>query len=414
MNLAIQKRNEQLERWRQNEAQIEFENAVNDSVPSYRRSMNSSENALGNDSDQCISPTVEELEEKNFKYCNEPFGDDSARYFGNKSQLPCNNISDTDSDDEDPDNTRNGFYRDRGFLTYRFNFKSMMEKEHLKSVSPKLKSSQKSNVKRIDCDVRVRFSASTLFAAACSNGDIEECSRLLENDLVDIDSATHDGLTGLHEAVIAGNFTMVEYLLGKGANINCCDNEGWTPLHAAASLNQLDIVKYLLEQGADSTIVNCENLLAIDLARNEQVKNVLKTYLKGYDIDSLRGQEEQLINADIDKWIETGHFDGRSHPMTKATVLHVIAAKGYVNLMSRILSSRILRNQIDIDARDSEGFTPLLAASFWSQDKIVQLLIEHGADISAKANDGYSISSSVSNRYHFISFCKHIKSMILR
>lgn len=244
--------------------------------------------------------------------------------------------------------------------------------------------------------LQVKFSDDTLFLNACAIGDIEECQRLLKDKKVDINVTTGDGLTGLHEAVICGHIKMVEFLISQEANVNCCDSEGWTPLHAAASLGQVQMVEILLDQGADATIINCENLLAYDLARNDQVQRIIGEHLQGLDIDYLRSQEERAIEKDIDRWIQTGHYDERSHPVTNATVLHVLAAKGYTKLMKQILETPNLKRQINLEAQDNEGYTPLLAASFWDQTEIVELLIEHGANIFAQANNGYKISSIVS------------------
>lgn len=249
---------------------------------------------------------------------------------------------------------------------------------------------------RLNCDLQVKFSNPTLFLAACANGDLIECERLLDEQAVNIEVTTGDGLTGLHEAAICGNIELIEYLINRGANIDCRDNEGWTPLHAAASLGQDKIVEYLLEHGADATIVNCENLLAYDLARNERVRELIGNYLRDFDIDYLRTQEERAIQKDIERWIKTGHYDERSHPITNATVLHVLAAKGHMALLKQILETPSLKKQINLEAKDNEGFTPLLAASFWSQKEVVELLIDHGANIFAQANNGYKISSIVS------------------
>lgn len=39
---------------------------------------------------------------------------------------------------------------------------------------------------------------------------------------------------------------MVEFLVEKGADINCGDNEGWTPLHATASCGFISIAKLVI------------------------------------------------------------------------------------------------------------------------------------------------------------------------
>lgn len=324
MNLALQKRNEQLERWRQNEASVELtqQQATVEANPSIQQTSFRSSIDVSNN-----------INESNLIEINCPSSP--------------------------------------------------------KTTTPRRRAKSNS-------DLQVKFSNSILFLTAAANGDLSECQRLINEKLVDINVTTSDGLTGLHEAAICGNAQLVEYLIQQNANINCCDNEGWTPLHAAASLGHAKIVKILLDYGADATIVNCENFLALDLARNEQVESIIGEYLEGIDIDYLRSQEERAIQKDIERWIKTGHYDERSHPVTNATVLHVLAAKGHLNLMKQTLESPILKKQIDLEARDNEGFTPLLAASFWSQREIVELLIEHGANIFAQANSGYKISSIVS------------------
>lgn len=332
MNLALQKRLEQLERWKQNEADVELSQRQ-DSDLSIHQAINLTKTSATS------SPT---LSRRNIRTNNDNFTTSS----GGQTTIT----------------------KSRG-----------------------LKKQNRSNRQ-----LQVKFSNSTLFLTACANGDLAECERLLGDNLVDIDVTTGDGLTGLHEAAICGNAQLVEYLIEQGANINCCDNEGWTPLHAAASLGQVKIVQILLDCGADATIVNCDNFLAYDLARNDQVQALIGEHLQDIDIDYLRSQEERAIKKDIERWIKTGHYEERSHPVTNATVLHVLAAKGHVDLMREILESPTLKKQINLEAKDNEGFTPLLAASFWSQKEIVELLIEHGANIFAQANSGYKISSIVS------------------
>lgn len=339
MNLALQKRHEQLERWRQNEANAE----------SLHQSRSDDNSQLETNYPETKRETSSSTSSQSYKSRN----------------LNSNPEARISRSNDDHDNS-------------------------------KYTKTNKDKKNRSSGDLQVKFSNSTLFLTACANGDINECDRLINDNQVHIDATTSDGLTGLHEAAICGNAQMVEYLIKKGANVNCCDNEGWTPLHAASSLGQVKVVEILLNYNADATIVNCENLLAYDLARNDQVQTLIGEHLQGVDIDFLRSQEERAIQQDIERWLQTGHYDERSHPVTNATVLHVLAAKGHLKLLKQILESPVLKKQINLEAKDNEGFTPLLAASFWSQMDIVELLIEHGCNIFAQANNGYKISSIVS------------------
>lgn len=380
MNLALQKRHEQLERWRQNEANAEL-------LEKQQRALDASNNK---NRSALRSPTVHSVNRRTRNNNSNNNNNRSISFNQNSGSFDGNiNDHDTRQSISSPTSSSN---KNSITTSSRLN-------KHNKSINSFDSASLDENY--LSSSSKVKFTNSTLFLNACANGDLDECKRMIEAKVVDINVTTCDGLTGLHEAAICGNCEMVEYLLQQGANINCCDNEGWTPLHAAASLGQTKIVELLLSHQADVTIVNCENFLAYDLARTDEVRELMHEHLKDYDIDQLRRQEELLIERDIERWIKTGHYEERSHPITQATVLHVLAAKGYAELMKRILETPVLKKQVDLEAKDSEGFTPLLAASFWNQTEIVELLIEHGANIFAQANSGYKISSIVSIKPFF-------------
>lgn len=80
--------------------------------------------------------------------------------------------------------------------------------------------------------------------------------------------------------------------------------------------------------------------------------------------------------------------DDKVHPRTGATILHVAAAKGYIDVLSGILNNKILRSQIDINAKDNENWTPLAAACYWQHPCAVQLLLLHGADVNVETISG--------------------------
>jgi len=156
---------------------------------------------------------------------------------------------------------------------------------------------------------KIKFSNSTLFLASCASNDYEECKRLLENNLVNINCTNVDGLTALHQACIDDNIEMVQFLLDHGADINCCDNEGWTPLHATASCGHASIAKLLLDREADLTIVNNDGELAQDIADNVVIREMINSKLKDwnvFDVESLRKQEELCMLKDLNEWIRTG------------------------------------------------------------------------------------------------------------
>ena len=54
----------------------------------------------------------------------------------------------------------------------------------------------------------------------------------------------------LHEAARLGDLDVVEYLIGKGADVNAKNSYGWTPLHEAAWQGRKAVTTLLRAAGA--------------------------------------------------------------------------------------------------------------------------------------------------------------------
>ncbi|XP_072242071.1 protein phosphatase 1 regulatory subunit 12A isoform X2 [Leuresthes tenuis] len=225
---------------------------------------------------------------------------------------------------------------------------------------------------------KVRFAQGAVFMAACSAGDREEVAALLRQG-ADINHANVDGLTALHQACIDENAEMVQFLVESGSDVNRGDNEGWTPLHAAASCGFIQIAKYLLEHGAHVGAVNSEGELPLDVATEDAMERLLKAEIKkqGIDVDKARKEEERIMLQDAMAVLEGGGTL-TPHPNTKATALHVAAAKGYIEVLKVLLQCGV-----DVDSRDTDGWTPLHAAAHWGQEEVCTLLADNMCDMGA-------------------------------
>ncbi|XP_008410326.1 protein phosphatase 1 regulatory subunit 12A isoform X1 [Poecilia reticulata] len=230
---------------------------------------------------------------------------------------------------------------------------------------------------------KVQFAQGAVFMAACSAGDREEVAALLRQG-ADINHANVDGLTALHQACIDENAEMVQFLVENGSDVNRGDNEGWTPLHAAASCGFIQITKYLIEHGANVGAVNSEGELPLDVANEDVMERLLRAEIKkqGIDVDKARKEEERIMLQDATALLEGGG-SLTPHPNTKATALHVAAAKGYIEVLKVLLQCRV-----DVDCRDIDGWTPLHAAAHWGQEEVCTLLADHMCDMAAVNNVG--------------------------
>ncbi len=65
-----------------------------------------------------------------------------------------------------------------------------------------------------------------------------------------------NGNTLLHEAVLAGDFSLVKKLIDKGADINSENDQSATPICIAAYFNRKEIVQYLIERGVNVNYIN--------------------------------------------------------------------------------------------------------------------------------------------------------------
>ena len=61
-------------------------------------------------------------------------------------------------------------------------------------------------------------------------------------------------------------------------------------------------------------------------------------------------------------------------------------------IVETILNTR-LKDSIDINACDSDGWTPLMAACHWQQTECVQILLHHNASITMTSSNGLTCES---------------------
>ncbi|XP_068459064.1 protein phosphatase 1 regulatory subunit 12A isoform X5 [Clinocottus analis] len=172
---------------------------------------------------------------------------------------------------------------------------------------------------------------------------------------------------------------MVQFLVESGSDVNRGDNEGWTPLHAAASCGFIQITKYLIEHGAHVGAVNSEGELPLDVATEDAMERLLKGEIKkqAIDVDKARKEEERVMLQDA-MAVLAGGGTLTPHPNTKATALHVAAAKGYIEVLKVLLQC-----SVDVDSRDTDGWTPLHAGAHWGQEEVCSLLADNMCDMGA-------------------------------
>lgn len=203
------------------------------------------------------------------------------------------------------------------------------------------------------------------------------------------DSTILPGRTPLHQT---SSGEVAQALLDHGARIDAKTKRGLTPLHTAQSV---DVAKVLIQNGAD---IN---------AKDEQGRTPLHT-VASWDVAYYHvGDPREIAQLLLENGLDINEPDqlGRTPLHLAMEILKedclsaTYKAKGYEGVTVPIwgepcvrnttLAEFLIENGADINARDNNGQTPLFYTSRrLNNTQAAGLLIKSGADINAKDNRG--------------------------
>jgi ankyrin repeat protein len=116
----------------------------------------------------------------------------------------------------------------------------------------------------------------TMIGRASYNNNIEVAKYLIDNG-ADINGRCKINSTPLSLACFWGYEEMIHFLVDNGADVNLLDDNGNTPLiiYLYSGIDK-NIVEYLVENGTDINIKNNNDLTALDIAKDNQIKDYLQ------------------------------------------------------------------------------------------------------------------------------------------
>jgi ankyrin repeat protein len=110
----------------------------------------------------------------------------------------------------------------------------------------------------------------------CASRNHPEIARMLIDAGADLNiQDTDDDWTALHWCAIHNHPEIAKMLIDAGADLNIQDTDGSTALHYCADQNHPELLRMLISAGADKTIPTNDGKLPYELAKTQEMKNIL-------------------------------------------------------------------------------------------------------------------------------------------
>ncbi|GFW41345.1 ankyrin-3 [Trichonephila clavipes] len=252
-------------------------------------------------------------------------------------------------------------------------------KEYLDMVKFLIKNG--ANVNKKDNDGR------TPLHLAVETGCRELVKLLLRNKAL-VNSEDKNKMTALHSSAVCGHKHILEILIEAGGNIHAPDIDGCTPLHLAAGKGHIHIVEFLIDRGVDINATEEYGLTALHISTTKRHNGIIKLLLKNkaniYTVDCSGWTPFYLsVAKEMSELYLVTEIDINFRDTHGYTPLHVAAIYGDETLLKYCLNK-----SCNINVQCLRGFTALHFAAVGGHLKIVQLLLENGSNINAKGHDG--------------------------
>ena len=114
----------------------------------------------------------------------------------------------------------------------------------------------------------------TALHRAARNGHLDVVTLLLDRG-ANVESKTKHGYTALHDAARYGRINVATLLLDRGADVESKDKYGFTALHNAAWYGHLDVANLLLDRGANVESRTNTGKTPFQLAKNQEIRDLL-------------------------------------------------------------------------------------------------------------------------------------------
>ena len=201
----------------------------------------------------------------------------------------------------------------------------------------------------------------------------------------DVDATQPDGATALHWAAYRDDLVTTDLLIAAGADVNVANELGATPLWLAADNGSATMVKRLLDAGANPNVSLSEGETPVMTASRTGSADAVRHLLEqGAKVNVVESSRGQTALM----WaVAQGH-----HEIVDVLIQHGADVSARARVRPRLMHAEATNaSQYDQGMMwNRGGYTPLLFAARNGDSQAGRLLVNGGADINSAAPTGAS------------------------
>jgi ankyrin repeat protein len=238
---------------------------------------------------------------------------------------------------------------------------------------------------------------------AAREGDLA-CARLLVTAGADINATAGDAKDALGLAIFNGNYEVASFLIDRKANVNQADTQGFTPLFWAVDRRNMETAPNFPWMVTTDPLPLIGKLLAAGANPNALVNNTPRARMRAGSPRIVFATSLMRAAFSGDLELVKLLLDHGADPTIKSkdgeTMVEAAAGLGFIQGYSKGRSEAerlevvklFVERGADVNDADDYGITPLMVAGNMGDTKIIQYLVDAGADLGAydlgKKNDG--------------------------
>ena len=222
-----------------------------------------------------------------------------------------------------------------------------------------------------DVNAKDKYGLTPLHYAAMRGND-DAANDLLKLKTTNIEAKDQQKLTPLHLACTYGQSEVAKILLQHGANIRSFGEQHQSALHKACSVGSFDLVQMLISSSVEA---HGSNMEVQKMAKDVDVDHNTPMML------AVEGGSAKITKLLIEHGSDVNHYN-----KSRVFPLHSACTNGSLDIVKILVE-----NSASIDCLNSFQQTPLAVAAAFNHVDIINFLLQTGhADIEAKDKDGYN------------------------